>query len=293
MKNSAAIRSSVFTPALTKALKFRRTAIHCQTAGGHVYITNGFFLVKLTLEEYNEFVRPVAQRDPGSWVIDENGQPMDRTPIDMIRTLSDFASRTDLSAMLPAPFTFPMGTKKPLTAAAFYNATDSFASFFDTRYFTILSPDLVTFRGFAPKSPIIACRDNEPAALLLPLNLESPAMAAAVQAYFTDGKPEEQPKTTAPDPKLTAALEEIARLREELAQTQKQAPATPKQPANKTAAVLSALKSLEGIIATVKGAQTSSPVIWIDGNAEAHKTALEKMGAKWSRKRSAYYIQAA
>ena len=286
MKKSA----SIFTPALTKALKTRPAVIQCQTDGEYIYISNGFFLVKLLPGEYDEFVRPVTQRDPGSWTIDEKGQITDRKPIDMARFLSDFDSRDDLSAMVKAPFTFPVElTRKSFTITAFYNAANGFVSFFDTKYTAMVSFDRVTLGGASPTTPMIVYHNNSPAALLLPMRIDNPALIASVQAYFTGKQP--KTKTAAPDSRLSAALEEVERLREELKQAK--AHAAPKQPANKAAAVLAALESLDGITATVKGAQTSAPVVWIGGNAEAHKTALEKLGAKWSNKRSAYYIQAA
>ena len=270
MKKSA----SIFTPALTKALKTRPTVIQCQTDGEYTYISNGFFLVKLLPHEYDEFVRPVTQRDPGSWTIDEKGQPTERKPLDLSRTLSDFDSRSDLSAMAHPPFT---------------SANNGFVSFFDTKYTAMVSFDRVNLGGASPASPMIVSHNGKPVALLLPVRVDNPSITAAVLAYSTSKYP--KAKTAAPDPQLSAALEEVERLREELKQAK--AHAAPEQPANKAAAVLAALESLDGITATVKGAQTSAPVVWIGGTVEAHKTTLEKLGAKWSGKRSAYYIQAA
>ena len=285
MKKSA----SIFTPALTKALKTRPTVIQCQTDGEYTYISNGFFLVKLLPHEYDEFVRPVTQRDPGSWTIDEKGQPTERKPLDLSRTLSDFDSRSDLSAMAHTPFTFSMEAKKAYSVTAFCSANNGFVSFFDTKYTAMVSFDRVNLGGASPASPMIVSHNGKPVALLLPVRVDNPSITAAVLAYSTSKYP--KAKTTAPDPQLSAALEEVERLREELKQAK--AHAAPEQPANKAAAVLAALESLDGITATVKGAQTSAPVAWIGGTVEAHKTTLEKLGAKWSGKRSAYYIQAA
>ena len=285
MKKSA----SIFTPALTKALKTRPTVIQCQTDGEYTYISNGFFLVKLLPHEYDEFVRPVTQRDPGSWTIDEKGQPTERKPLDLSRTLSDFDSRSALSAMAHTPFTFSKEDKKAYSVTAFCSANNGFVSFFDTKYTAMVSFDRVNLGGASPASPMIVSHNGKPVALLLPVRVDNPSITAAVLAYSTSKYP--KAKTTAPDPQLSAALEEVERLREELKQAK--AHAAPEQPANKAAAVLAALESLDGITATVKGAQTSAPVVWIGGTVEAHKTTLEKLGAKWSGKRSAYYIQAA
>jgi len=283
--------TSIFTPTLTKALKASPASIQCQTDGEHIYITNGLFLVKLSSREYDEFVRPVTQRDPDSWAVDKKGQPTEQHPLDMARFLSDFDKRSDLSVMFQAPFTFPADTKRPFSVASFYSATAGFVSFFDTKFTAMISLDQVILNGASPTTPMIVYHNGDPAALLLPVRVENPAAIAAVQAYFASKHPKAKTKTATPDPRLSAALEEIERLQEELKQAK--ADATPKQPANKAAAVLAALESLEGISATVKGAQTSSPVVWIGGNTETHKAALEKLGAKWSGKRSAYYIQAA
>lgn len=54
-----------------------------------------------------------------------------------------------------------------------------------------------------------------------------------------------------------------------------------------------ALSALPGIVATVRGAQTSAPVIWLSGETDRHKEALSAAGAKWSGKKSAYYIKIA
>jgi len=62
-------------------------------------------------------------------------------------------------------------------------------------------------------------------------------------------------------------------------------------PADKAAALVEKLSALDGITATVKGAQTAAPVVWIDGNTDAHKTELEQIGARYSAKRSAWYVK--
>ena len=53
------------------------------------------------------------------------------------------------------------------------------------------------------------------------------------------------------------------------------------------------LAALDGITATVKGAQTAAPVVWLTGEADAHKEKIEAMGGKWSNKRGAWYFKIA
>ena len=62
-------------------------------------------------------------------------------------------------------------------------------------------------------------------------------------------------------------------------------------PADKAAALVEKLAALEGITATVKGAQTAAPVVWLTVENDAHKDEIEAMGGKWSGKRSAWYFK--
>lgn len=59
-------------------------------------------------------------------------------------------------------------------------------------------------------------------------------------------------------------------------------------PAQKAVARVEAL----GLTATIKGAQTASPVVWINGGQDRADD-LKKAGAVWSGKRGAYYIRVA
>ena len=64
-------------------------------------------------------------------------------------------------------------------------------------------------------------------------------------------------------------------------------------PADKAAALVEKLAALDGVTATIKGAQTAAPVVWLTGEADAHKDEIEKLGGKWSGKRSAWYFKIA
>lgn len=75
-------------------------------------------------------------------------------------------------------------------------------------------------------------------------------------------------------------------------QPQEAAEVLPEQsPADKAAALVEKLAALEGITATVKGAQTAAPVVWLTVEADAHKDKIEAMGGKWSAKRGAWYFK--
>lgn len=100
---------------------------------------------------------------------------------------------------------------------------------------------------------------------------------------------------------IDAKNEQIETLTERLntqpdPQPQEEAAAEEQQeqaPADKAAALVEKLAALEGVTATINGAQTAAPVVWLTGEADAHKDEIEKLGGKWSGKRSAWYFKIA
>lgn len=331
-KSTSTALYSPFTATLTKAIKTRSERLYCQVdeADEHkpIFVTNGQILVKLLPCEYDEFIRPVSQRDPGDWTLDANGQPIEGKPFNMVKVFSDY-SCSKLHPVQPAPFTLSERQgKKSYTFTAFYSAEADFVAGFDSAYTAIVDPSRVDLRSSGPNGGMIAA-DNasgDPIALILPVRLQNSRMISAVRAYFTDAQsktktdaqPDEADRLRA---QLTDANNERARLtveadelRAQLAAAQAiaqaaeqkaadaiaaaQDAASAAQPQPKTyeqpaalEAIVTALEAMPGISATVKGGRTASPVVWISGDADPHKAALEKLGAKWSGKRSAYYVQ--
>lgn len=53
------------------------------------------------------------------------------------------------------------------------------------------------------------------------------------------------------------------------------------------------LHRLDGVTATIKGAHTAAPVVWLSGDTDKHADEIKAAGAKWSGKRSAYYVRVA
>nr|WP_325194491.1 hypothetical protein [uncultured Oscillibacter sp.] len=73
------------------------------------------------------------------------------------------------------------------------------------------------------------------------------------------------------------------------------APAADNKPEPKTAAEIIAARwaEVDGLTATIKGAQTAAPVVWLSGDTRKHAKAIEADGGKWSNKKSAYYFRVA
>lgn len=91
---------------------------------------------------------------------------------------------------------------------------------------------------------------------------------------------------------------ELEALRAELDQAQQAAPApaaAEEAPDMRSAAEIIAARftALAGVTATIKGAQTGAPVVWLDGETKKHADAIRTAGAKWSTKKRAFYVRVA
>ena len=63
----------------------------------------------------------------------------------------------------------------------------------------------------------------------------------------------------------------------------------------KTAAEIIAARwaEVDGLTATIKGATTAAPVVWLAGDTKPHEKEIEAAGGKWSGKKNAYYFRVA
>ena len=166
----------------------------------------------------------------------------------------------------------------------------------------------------------MAVCDKTPVGFVLPINFnaDSPRCAAhlrAVRAWFADA-PEvvESQEVKNLRAALNAAQQEQAQLEEDVhrlrrrlqdehsarvASEQQAKPASNCSAKSNTSPAAAAqdlakkFSALAGITATIKGAQTSIPIVWLSGDVEHNKAAIVKAGGKWSAKRSAYYIRCA
>ena len=331
-KKNAVLKYSNYTTALTRSLKITER-LHCRVneETRAVYVCNGYFLVKLDRTEYDALVRPVTQREAGNFVI-ENGEQVPNEPLDMEKLLAD-AAQEAAHELTPAPFLFDPGVKGVKSKiAAYYSESGDFVAGFNSDYAAIIAPSLPR-KSKNPTSPMVVFRGDEPQAMILPVRLGSPEkpsrVPAAVRAFFTD-KPEESAdeklkrarkdrdeweqmarrleaervgleRTISDLQKVladkTAEIEALTDRLNAQPDTQPQEEAAEAQqeqtPADKAAALVETLAALDGITATVKGAQTAAPVVWLTGEADAHKEKIEAMGGKWSNKRGAWYFKIA
>lgn len=296
-----------------------------------VYVCNGYFLVKLDRTEYDALVRPVTQREAGNFVLYNGEADTTREPLDMEKLLADAAQEAAHELTPAPFIVAPTDKRSKTTISPYYSESGDFVAGFNSDYAAIISPSLprkskgaispmVVFSGDEPQAMILPVRLDE----------TKSRVPAAVRAYFTEKPQEAADEKLAEVRKERDDLEllirqlegqrdaverahgqEITRLQNiidtkneqiealtERLNTQPEAQPAPVEeaqaeqaPADKAAALVEKLAALEGITATIKGAQTAAPVVWLTGEADAHKDKIEAMGGKWSAKRSAWYFK--
>ena len=332
------LKYSYYTTALTRALKDSNVRIHCKVEDGTVYVCNGFFIVKLNGMEYDALVRPVTQRDPGDWVLHENGDTTP-DPIDLAATMND-AAKSAAHPISPAPMFFDVTKNKKSKApqlVGYYSESGDFVAAFNSTYAAIVSPAL-EMKSSGGKSPMVVFENGDPLAIILPVRVDDkPQIVRTVRAWFIDNTDDEQSKADKSAEKLRRDYNDLLRSAQSIEDENKnlrrqletlrqcyakahadfeeqrrqaedlQTVLTAKNEQIKTlvdrlnaklyprpqesAALVEKLTALPGVTATIKGAQTAAPVVWLTGDTDAHKDEIEKMGGKWSGKRSAWYFQ--
>ena len=300
-----------YTNEATKALK-NSDKIICRTADdGTIYLCNGYFLYKMNPLEYAAVAQAATQCEPGNWIIDKYGK-RDEQNFDAVKVFTDAVKAAENAGNL-ARCPLDLDTGK-IPARCYYNAEKDFAVFYNNKFVSAFHSGAM-LRSPGPLSAAVAYDNDEPFAMVLPIRPEEKA-ARAVKAYFTQAdkanKADEADEADSLRDKLTQAQNEIDQLREQIAQqaaalaaaqeaqqaAQEADDNKPQQaPAQdaKTAAELIAARfaDMAGVTATIKGAQTAAPVVWLAGDTEKHADAIKAAGAKWSNKKSAFYVRVA
>lgn len=308
-----------FTKQAGKALKGDRIMCRTYDDGKTIYLCNGYVLYKCSPEDYDAIFRPALGRDPGDWMINNNiVGPCDFDAAGMMEKSAQAATHKMIRIGLE--FTFD-GTKK--TAAATIAEDRNFTALFNPAFLeTVTDCDLY---GAGKAAPAVYTREGAPVALILPVRI-SDSQDRTIRAYIDAPAKEDRPavdtleaEKAAAEARADALQNELVVLRAELEKAQAEsvdlaqeleavkqqmereaAPvdrsrlaelveaAQDMTPAQKAVARVEAL----GLTATIKGAQTAAPVVWINGGQDRAED-LKKAGAVWSGKRGAYYIRVA
>lgn len=274
-----------YTTNTAKALKGSERILCQVSEDGTIYICNGFLLCTMNAPEYAATVQPLTCCEPGAWTFDKDGKHEDEAhKLDLVKLFADTVRDT---------------------------ADADFAAIYDTKFIDALHP-ATQLRTTSAISAALAYINDEPFAVVMPIRAE-PNAARAIRAFFTEAA-EDNTKTDEADKlraELVQAQEEAAALRgdlyraaneidelknklAELHETKTEQPAEQK-PEPKTAAEIIAARwaEVDGLTATIKGATTAAPVVWLAGDTKPHEKEIEAAGGKWSGKKNAYYFRVA
>lgn len=301
-------KSDTFTAALTRSFKGSCGRYICaKDEDGTIYATNGFFLVKLTAAEYDALIRPVTLTDAGNW--SQSGEGTRPTEpgkgLDLVDYWRKATEDPNAKPLQPSGLTLTtQGARKskPAVISLFYCAEADFVSGYNPDYLGIVA-GATTYKAAGITSPMTIYTGDTPAAVVMPIKVDNAASLRAVRAFFnSDGPTDAAALEVERDTfrrELDGARGQVRELSARVLDLQDKldqastAPASADDPApaHKLDDLTAAVAAL-GLSYTVKGQQTAAPVIWVDGDPGDKKADLEALGAKWSGKRSAWYLKA-
>lgn len=227
----------------------------------------------------------------------------DRTAAAYYNAEKDFVSLYDtryISALCPG---FTLRAAGTTSAAIAYNGKDPFALVLPIR------PDDKTTRAvkaYFTQAAVAETNEAEQlraeiARLQDKLNRAEAGAAALEERVQQQANEAEQlnAKISTLEDELSTVEHENAQLHERVAQQADEATArnnakdAPNDPKTAAEIIAARFTGLDCVTTTIKGAHTASPVVWISGDTDKHADEIKAAGAKWSGKRSAFYVRVA
>ena len=173
-----------YTAATGKALKASDRLV-CQVCeDGSIFICNGYWIFKMTKEEYAAIAQPVSHCDAGNWRITSTG----REPSDMniSRIWKGSISDSENSPVLEfAPMVNSSGKNE--ISGAFCRKTST-VHLYNKFFLDSINPAAI-FRVKNKLSPAVAYIDDTPFAMVMPINPSNDNgsnFCRAVKAWFAD-----------------------------------------------------------------------------------------------------------
>lgn len=322
-------QTSPFTAELTRQLRLARknSSLIINNHNGVIYAACGYFAAIVTADEYDRFVRPVTNRDPGTYRL--RGDDLNDAPASVLDVSQVVKSALEQNKGCDPLTPCPLSLDDPHGRLCLYrNDSTGNTHAFRASYTAIFSG--CTLIAASPLTPAIVLYNGNLVGLVMPvkLNTDKPTIGStvrAIRAFYNDApattpaadtaalraeldKANARAKSAEQQAALDrkASADKIAELekaleslRSALATAATTAPAPAPTPTTPPAlicdpkAVADKLAALPGVTTTIKGAKSSVPIVWLSGNVKAHRAAIEKAGGKWSTKRAAYYVRCA
>ena len=322
-------QTSPFTAELTRQLRLARknSSLIINNHNGVIYAACGYFSAIVTADEYDRFVRPVTNRDPGTYRL--RGNDLNDAPASVLDVSQVVKSALEQNKGCDPLTPCPLSLDDPHGRLCLYrNDSTGNTHAFRASYTAIFSG--CTLIAASPLTPAIVLYNGNLVGLVMPVKLstDKPTIGStvrAIRAFYNDApattpaadtaalraeldKANARAKSAEQQAALDrkASADKIAELekaleslRSALATAATTAPAPAPTPTTPPAlicdpkAVADKLAALPGVTTTIKGAKSSVPIVWLSGNVKAHRAAIEKAGGKWSTKRAAYYVRCA
>lgn len=322
-------QTSPFTAELTRQLRLARknSSLIINNHNGVIYAACGYFSAIVTADEYDRFVRPVTNRDPGTYRL--RGNDLNDAPASVLDVSQVVKSALEQNKGCDPLTPCPLSLDDPHGRLCLYrNDSTGNTHAFRASYTAIFSG--CTLIAASPLTPAIVLYNGNLVGLVMPVKLstDKPTIGStvrAIRAFYNDApattpaadtaalraeldKANARAKSAEQQAALDrkASADKIAELekaleslRSALATAATTAPAPAPTPTTPPAlicdpkAVADKLAALPGVTTTIKGAQTAVPIVWLTGSVKRHRAAIEQAGGKWSNKRAAYYIRCA
>lgn len=284
------VQGSILTEKAGKLFK-KADRIFCSVKEDRIYITDGYILFNLSSPEYDAFFRPVIGYDPGNWIIEQGEKREDKKDFTQFFEKDSFAAQK-------APFVFTADKK---TVCGFYGQEKEEYTFINADWIASFTKE-ARFFLIGETAGLYAVNDEMMiTALLLPIRYQYASVAKkAIKAYFNPEETKEQ-KEDRKDRKIARLEEELKEkdqmiedyhneLMEKAAELAATREAAQKEevPKKKSPADIAAALMKYGKV-TIKGENTEKPIVWVVSGKE-NREALKAAGAKWSMKKSAWYV---
>ena len=207
-----------YTAATGKTLKASDRLVCQVLEDGTIFVCNGFWIYKMTPEEYASIAQPISHCDAGNWRITSTGrEPSD---MDISRIWKDSVSDSENSSVLEfAPLVKTSG--KTEISGAFCRETST-VHLYNKSFLDAINPASI-FRVKSKLSPAVAYIDDSPFAMVMPINPNNDngsSFCRAVKAWFSEDAAPAQEAAQPESEKLADLRAQLADRDAALTQTQ-------------------------------------------------------------------------
>ena len=178
-------QTSPFTAELTRQLRLARknSSLIINNHNGVIYAACGYFAAIVTADEYDRFVRPVTNRDPGTYRL--RGDDLNDAPASVLDVSHVVKSALEQNKGCDPLTPCPLSLDDPHGRLCLYrNDSTGNTHAFQASYTAIFSG--CTLIAASPLTPAIVLYNGNPVGLVMPvkLNTDKPTIGSTVRAIL-------------------------------------------------------------------------------------------------------------